>query len=419
MRTLTRRRRGARTGCRRGPGDRADRRGDRRRRRQLPGRDGAPGSGPGAASRKSGDPAGDRHRGGVPTGNRPSPRRRWYGTAGGADASFDPGNIASDEVFYNTASMTLDQITAFIDEQNAGCDGAWCLRTPGPGHRQLNRRTPTARPTPAEPAQSAAKMLFDFSRACGINPQVMLDHAAEGIPGADPHRPTASSWAAAWGWHCPDTGPGGTANCDPAHAGFVNQGYGMANQWARYRIEIPNGSTTTGPGAPTTSLWNVAESGCGGAPVTIANMATASLYNYTPYQPNPASLAAYPGEGDRCSTYGNRNFFRMYQTYFGSTGGGIATGAPTAVGGGGSAGTIGAVPVVTSGATVTIPASPYAVWRGKDYAGTVITAPTPGIAAGIAAGFAYLGLQYSWGGGNAERPHPGHPRRRQGGRRPR
>jgi len=138
--------------------------------------------------------------------------------------------------------------------------------------------------------------------------------------------------------------------------------------------------------------------------VSIRNLATASLYVYTPYQPNPASLAAYPGDGDACSSYGNRNFFRMFQTYFGSTGGGIATGAPAAVGGGGNAGTIGSVPVVTSGAAVTIPASPYAVWRGRDYAGTVITAPTPGIAAGIAAGFGYLGLQYSWGGGNADGP---------------
>ncbi len=65
---------------------------------------------------------------------------------------------------------------------------------------------------------------------------------------------------------------------------------------------------------------NVAESGCGGAPVTIKNQATASLYNYTPYQPNAASLAAYPGTGDACSAYGNRNFFFLFRKYFGSTG---------------------------------------------------------------------------------------------------
>lgn len=333
------------------------------------------------------------------------------GAAGGADAAFDPGNIASDEVFYNTASMTLEQITAFIDEQNAGCDGAWCLRTLAldtasqPADAYCQAYT-------GGPAQSAAKMLFDFSRACGINPQVMLttlQKESQGLTRADA---TASSYTAAWGWHCPDTGPGGTADCDPAHAGFFHQGYGMAHQWARYRVEIPNGKYNYQPGRTYDIAWNVAPSGCGGAPVTIANLATAALYVYTPYQPNAASLASYPGTGDACSSYGNRNFFRMFQEYFGSTGGGIAGGAPTAVGGGGSAGTIGAVPVVTSGATVTIPASPSTVWHGKDYAGAVITTPTAGIAAGIAAGLGYLGLQYSWGGGNSGGPTPGHLRRR-------
>jgi len=48
--------------------------------------------------------------------------------AGGADAAFDPGTIASDEVFYDTTAMTAAQITAFIDEQNAGCHGPWCLK---------------------------------------------------------------------------------------------------------------------------------------------------------------------------------------------------------------------------------------------------------------------------------------------------
>jgi len=38
-------------------------------------------------------------------------------------------------------------------------------------------------------------------------------------------------------WHCPDTGLGGTANCDPVYAGLVNQAYGMAKQWARYRVD--------------------------------------------------------------------------------------------------------------------------------------------------------------------------------------
>ena len=142
----------------------------------------------------------------------------------------------------------------------------------------------------------------------------------EGIRVAGPVAVSASSYDAAWGWHCPDTGPGGSANCDPAYAGFVNQAYGMAKQWSRYRVHPEQYRYRAGETVDI--LWNVVESGCGGAPVTIANTATASLYNYTPYQPNAAALAAYPGVGDACSAYGNRNFFFLFNRYFGSTGGG-------------------------------------------------------------------------------------------------
>jgi hypothetical protein len=58
---------------------------------------------------------------------------------------------------------------------------------------------------------------------------------------------------------------------------------------------------------------------CGGTNLNIQNYATAALYNYTPYQPNAASLAAGWGLGDGCSSYGNRNFFNYYTSWFGST----------------------------------------------------------------------------------------------------
>ena len=38
---------------------------------------------------------------------------------------------------------------------------------------------------------------------------------------------------------------------------------------------------------------------------------------YTPYQPNEAALAAGAGEGDSCSSYGNRNFSIIYRGWFG------------------------------------------------------------------------------------------------------
>jgi hypothetical protein len=51
----------------------------------------------------------------------------------------------------------------------------------------------------------------------------------------------------------------------------------------------------------------------------IENSATAALYNYTPYQPNQAALNNLYGTGDGCSAYGNRNFWRIFNDWFGSS----------------------------------------------------------------------------------------------------
>jgi hypothetical protein len=53
--------------------------------------------------------------------------------------------------------------------------------------------------------------------------------------------------------------------------------------------------------------------------MTIKNKATARLYVYTPYTPNKAALTNLYGLGDSCSTYGNRNFWRIFNDWFGSS----------------------------------------------------------------------------------------------------
>src|SRR4029078_10459572 len=104
-----------------------------------------------------------------------------------------------------------------------------------------------------------------------------------------------------------------------------------------------------------------------------------------PYQPTAAALAAYPGTGDSCSAYGNRNFFYLFRKYFGSTGGGTSTtGASSAV--------------LSTGTTVTIPNNQYV---SAALGGQTITAPNAAVAAGLTAGFAALGLPYVWGGGGS------------------
>jgi cell wall-associated NlpC family hydrolase len=291
-------------------------------------------------------------------------------------SGFDPGNIIADAQFYDTASMTPQQVRDFLRDEGAGCTGSWCLKN-------------LTLTTPDQPAdrycaayqggadEDAAAVLVKISVACGINPQVMLVTVQKESALLTRTAVTESSYDAAWGWHCPDTGPGGTANCDPAYAGFFNQAYGMAKQWSRYRVDPEK--YTYRAGQTVNILWNVAESGCGSSPVTITNTATASLYNYTPYQPNAASLTAYPGVGDACSSYGNRNFHNLFHWYFGTAAGSPTT-APTAS------------PVLTIPDHGDVPTA---------LVGQSITAPTPAVAAGLAAGFAALGMPYVWGGGGS------------------
>ncbi|MEP6979481.1 MAG: NlpC/P60 family protein [Nakamurella sp.] len=293
----------------------------------------------------------------------------------GGSTAFDPGFIVSDEVFYNSRAMAPEQVQAFLDAQGAACEGASCVKnlrvtTPDvPADQYCSAYTGGA-------DELASAVLARASVACGINPQVMLVTLQKESALLTRSSVSPASYTAAWGWHCPDSGPGGAANCDPAYAGFFNQMFGMAKQWARYRVDPDKYHYRAGE--TTNILWNVAETGCGGTDVTIRNTATASLYNYTPYQPNAAALASYPSVGDRCSAYGNRNFFFLFQKYFGVTGGGIIA------------------TVAVNGVQVTIPDSPSVA---PEVRGAVITAPNESVARGLAVGFASVGLPYVWGGG--------------------
>lgn len=319
---------------------------------------------------------------------------------------FEAGNIISDEVFYNSSAMTEKQVRAFITRKNAGCTGKLCLRkvrvdtVDMPADQYCGAYTGRMR-------QDAAAIITAVSVACGLNPQVIMVTLQKetGLITRAPADQGALDWA--WGWNCPAIGAdkptsadtavgldtsvgavdgsaadGNTADCDPQYAGFFTQAYGVARQFAQYRLEpsafrYRAGKTVTIPYSPTGAE-------CGSAPVRLANTATASLYNFTPYQPNTASLAGYPGVGDACSSYGNRNFYFIFSSYFGSTGGGAA-----------------ARPIVVNGLAVTVPASPFVP---AALAGQVIIAPSAAVARGIAAGLAELGRPYVWGGGTSGGP---------------
>lgn len=224
---------------------------------------------------------------------------------------FQAGNLMSDVVFYNSVSMDEAQIQAFFEEKGGNCQAGYtCLKdftidsVTRPADRFCDGYT-------GAPAESAARIIARVSESCGINPQVLIVMLQKEQSLITHTYPQAWRYNSALGQGCPDTAP-----CDPQFVGFFHQIYGAARQLQIYAKDTyfrwyPVGQISNIKYHPNDS--------CGTSPVLIENMATASLYYYTPYQPNAAALAANFGEGDACSAYGNRNFYNYFTEWFGST----------------------------------------------------------------------------------------------------
>lgn len=233
-------------------------------------------------------------------------------------AGFRAGNIISDANMYTSGTMSVAEIQAFLNARLSSCDpGYTCLKD--------FRQTTTTQPANAYCSgtyqgasnETAAQIISKVSRACNVSEKVLLVKLQK-EQGLITHRaPTQVRYDRAMGFACPDTGPGNSANCDSAYAGFGYQMYMAARQLQRYTKDsyfswFPVGRTSQIQWHPNAS--------CGSGPVHIENNATAALYYYTPYQPNQAALNAGYGTGNSCSAYGNRNFYLYYTDWFGSTG---------------------------------------------------------------------------------------------------
>jgi hypothetical protein len=165
-------------------------------------------------------------------------------------------------------------------------------------------------------AKSAAQIIWEAGNAYNINPQVLVVtlQKEQGLLTDD--WPFKNQFLYAMGAHCPDSGPGNSANCDPAYAGFSTQ---MQEAAKLYKYYIDNMSQAWWPYAKpgNRDVRFSPNAACSSSNVFIENQATAALYTYTPYQPNQAALNNLYGTGDACSSYGNRNFWRMYNDWFG------------------------------------------------------------------------------------------------------
>lgn len=229
---------------------------------------------------------------------------------------FTPGNIISDAVMYDSSTMNAAAVQTFLNSKGASCSpasGNTCVKSYRENTPNRAADSLCTRAYSGGSNETAATIIAKVSAACGINPQVLLVtlQKEQGLITATAGK-SARTYARALGFGCPDNVGGW---CDPSYAGFANQVYSAAKQLKRYAAN-PTGYSYRA-GRTNTIQWHPNAS-CGSTQVYIENQATAGLYNYTPYAPNAAALAAGYGSGDSCSSYGNRNFHLYFQSWFGA-----------------------------------------------------------------------------------------------------
>lgn len=254
-----------------------------------------------------------------------------------SSSSFDPSMIITDAIFYDKTGLSASQIQNFLNAKVPNCD---TNGTKPSGHSGYATRADWGRykgypppytciknyklDTPARDAESgicgnltaktnrtAAQIIKDVSNACGINPKVLivLLQKEQGLVTDD--WPWSVQYKKATGYGCPDTAP-----CNSEYFGFFNQVYKAAWQFRKYRANPTNYNYVAGQN---NKIYYNPDSSCGYSWVKIKNQATAGLYNYTPYQPNKATLSVGLGQTATCGAYGNKNFWWYFNQWFGST----------------------------------------------------------------------------------------------------
>jgi hypothetical protein len=222
--------------------------------------------------------------------------------------AFEAGKIISDDAFYNADAMTRAGIQQWLLAMPcAPTDQSPCLAFfhQDTATRPANDNCDAYRGARGE---SAAAIVSKVAQSCGISPRVLLV-LVQKEQSLITH-PSAYGYQRATGYACPDT-----AQCDAKYFGFFNQLYSAAWQFREYANPKDHWSIT--PGA--SKVQYAPDASCGASVVDIANQATASLYLYTPYQPDAFTRAHPSGPGRPCSAYGNLNFFRLYNAWFGDS----------------------------------------------------------------------------------------------------
>lgn len=257
-------------------------------------------------------------------------------------ADWNAGNIISDTYFYDGNAMGVNEIQSFLNALVPVCD-TWGAKMYGSITRAqwgANNGTPAPficlkdyyenpsthetnfNPTASIPAGgvSAAQIIYNAAQQYNINPKVLLvtikKEAALNLIADD--WPVLSQYRSAMGYACPDSAP-----CDSQYYGFYNQVQNAARQFRLY-ADYPDSYRRKA--GQTYAIQYNPDSRCGSSNVYLQSQATAGLYNYTPYQPNQATISwklsggapvssSYPS----CGAFGNINFWTIWNEWFGSS----------------------------------------------------------------------------------------------------
>lgn len=235
-----------------------------------------------------------------------------------ADGGFNAGHIIDDSVFTNSNSMGVSQIQQFLNSKVPVCDTNGTQPSEyGGGTRsqwaqaKYGQSTFTCLKDYVENGRSAAQIIYDTSQTYSINPQVLIVLLQKEQGLVTDTWPLNIQYRSATGYGCPDT-----AACDSQYYGLTNQITWSAKMFRAIMNASPTWYTPYILG--NNYIQYSPSAACGGSTVNITNRSTQALYNYTPYQPNAAALAAPMGSTVSCGAYGNLNFYRYFSSWFGN-----------------------------------------------------------------------------------------------------
>ena len=236
--------------------------------------------------------------------------------AAATGGAFNAGNIISDSLFYDGGAMNSDQVEGLLQGKVPRCSSGYiCLKDYTQATPNLAGDAYCPDGYAGSGSERAADIIAKVGAACNISQRVLLVLLEKEQSLVSLTNPGSGRYLSATGFNCPDTAP-----CDPNVAGFFYQIYYAARQFQNYAQNPTHWNYQAG--RVNSILYSPVKSTCPNPPrgdVFIQNKATAGLYIYTPYQPNAPALANLYGSGDGCSSYGNRNFWRLFTDWFGPT----------------------------------------------------------------------------------------------------